>query len=103
MSDEGFGFAPPPFKADEALQRLRRRAARPGAGRARQGLFERRGIRIARVAADGAALQAAVRAAALAQQRPSGSRRRAEKQPPSCASFVADLKRKLAAWGDADE
>jgi hypothetical protein len=100
MSDEGFGFAPPPFKADEALQRLRRELRELGLAE-REGLFERRGIRIARVAADGAALQAAV------VRRPSRSspewQPRALRSSAEVRDFVADLKRKLAAWGDADE
>ncbi len=100
MSDEGFGFAAPPFKADEALQRLRRELRELGLAE-REGLFERRGIRIARVAADGAALQAAV------VRRPSRSspewQPRALRSSAEVRDFVADLKRKLAAWGDADE
>ena len=47
MSDEGWGFAPPPFKPDEALQRLRRDLREAGLLE-REGAFERRGLLIAR-------------------------------------------------------
>ena len=47
-------FAPPPFKPDEALQRARRDLRELGLAE-REGVFERRGQAIARVAIDGAA------------------------------------------------
>ncbi len=46
MSDD-FGFAPPPFKADEALQRLKRDLRELGLSE-REGVFERRGVAVAR-------------------------------------------------------
>jgi hypothetical protein len=51
MSDEGWGFAPSPFKPDEALQRLRRDLREAGLAE-REGCFERRGLAIARLAVD---------------------------------------------------
>jgi hypothetical protein len=100
MSDENFGFAPPPFKPDEAVQRLRRELRELGLAE-REGVFERRGIRIARVVSDGTAVQAAV------VRRPSRSspewQPRSLKDSAQVRDFVAELKKKLAAWGDHDE
>jgi hypothetical protein len=101
MSDDDFaGFAPPPFKADEALHKLGRELRALGLAE-REGRFERRGIAIARAAVDGAVLQAAV------VKKP--SRNSPEWQPKTLKSsadvrdFVADLKRKLASWSDRDD
>ncbi len=100
MSDETFGFVPPPFRPDEALQRLRRELREMGLAE-REGVFERRGIRIARATVDGAVLQAAVvrrPSRASPEWRPSVLKTSAEVR-----DFVAGLKRKLAAWGDPEE
>jgi len=100
MSDDEFGFAPPPFKPEEALQRLKKDLRELGLGE-REGRFERRGVAIARAAVDGAVLAAAV------VRKP--SRNSPEWLPKTLKSgadardFVADLKRKLAGWGDRDE
>ena len=101
MSDDDLGaFAPPPFKPDEALHKLRRELRDLGLAE-RAGVFERRSIAIARAAVDGAVLQAAV------VRKP--SRNSPEWQPKALRSsadvrdFVADLKRKLASWSDRDE
>ena len=59
MSTDDFGFAPPPFKPEEALQRLRRDLRELGLSE-REGVFERRGLAIARVRVDGAQLAAAL-------------------------------------------
>jgi len=97
MSDDF--FAPPPFKADEALQRASRELRGLGLTE-REGRFERKGQAIARIAVDGDSLRAAV------VKRPGRSPEWAEKTLRDNAAlrdFVADLKRKLATWNDRDE
>lgn len=100
MSDETWGFAPPPFKPDEALQRLRRDLREAGLAE-REGRFERRGLALARLAVDGDAIAAAV------VRRPSRSspewQTRRLKSGADMRDFVADLKRRLASWSDSDE
>jgi hypothetical protein len=99
MSDEA-GFAPPPFKPDEALQRLRRELRELGLAE-REGVFERRGVAMARVRIDGAQLAAAL------VQRP--SRNSPQWQPRALTSsaavrdFSAAVKKALQQWGDRDE
>ncbi len=93
-------FAPPPFKPDEALQRLRRDLRELGLAE-RDGVFERRGSAIAKAAVDGAAIAAAV----VRKPMRSGP----EWQPKTLKTsadvrdFVADLKKRLAAWSDRDD
>ncbi len=100
MSEDDLGFAPPPFNADEALQRLRRelRALRLTE---REGRFERRGTAIARAGVDGAVLQAAI------VRRPVRSspdwQPRQLKSSAEVRDFTAELKRRLAAWGDGED
>ena len=99
MSDD-FGFAPPPFKPDEALQRLKRELRDLGLSE-REGVFERRGLAIARVRIDGAQLAAAI------VRRPSrASPPWQPRQLDSSAAvrdFVAALKNALKEWGDRDD
>jgi len=100
MSDEGWGFAPPPFKPDEALLRLRRDLREAGLSE-REGTFERRGLSISRVVVDGAALKVDT------VKRP--SRTSPEWQARTLTSsadvrdYVAELKKKLATWSDRDD
>ena len=93
-------FAAPPFNPDEALQRLKRELRELGLAE-RAGVFERRALAIARVAIDGAVIQAAV------VKRPSRSspewQKKTLKTSADIRAFVADLKTKLAAWGDKDD
>jgi len=51
MSVPDGGFAPPPFKPDEALARLKRELRELGLAE-REGVFERRGLAIARLRID---------------------------------------------------
>lgn len=99
MSDD-LGFAPPPFKPDEALQRLARELRGLGLTE-RGGRFERRGSVIARAEVDGELLRAA------RVKRPGrGSPDWVEKALRNSAdlrSFVADLKMQLARWSDSDD
>jgi hypothetical protein len=99
MSDD-FGFAPPPFKADEALQRAKRELRELGLSE-REGRFDRRGVAIAKIALDGATLKASI------VKRPSRSSPewidKTLRDSAAVRDFVADLKKKLATWNDSDD
>ena len=100
MADADDFFAPPPFRPDEALQRLRRDLRELGLSE-REGLFERRGQAIARARVDGGAI------AAARVRRP--SRHSPEWQPCTLDSaaavrdFVAGLKKALQQWEHSDD
>ena len=98
--EESWGFAPPPFKPDEALQRLRREWRELGLTE-REGRFERAGVAMARVTVDGAALSAAL------VRKPSRLspewQARTLKSAADVRDLTAELKKKLAAWNDRDE
>jgi hypothetical protein len=100
MADEDWGFAPPPFKPDEALAGLKRTLRELGLTE-REGRFERAGTPIAKAAVDGATIAAAV------VKKPSRNSPewtlRTLKSGADVRDFGADLKRKLAAWSDRDE
>ncbi|MDT9000350.1 hypothetical protein RQP53_13835 [Paucibacter sp. APW11] len=99
MSDESWGFAPPPFKPDEALQRLRRELRELGLTE-REGRFERAGVPIARAAVDGALLKVAL------VKRPSRTPEWNEKLLKDSAQlrdFTALVKKSLAGWRNVDE
>ena len=99
MNDDA-GFAPPPFKPDEALQRLKRELRELGLSE-REGVFEQRGLAIARAQVAGAQLVAAL------VRRP--SRSSPQWQPRSLASsaalrdFIGEVKRALQQWRDRDD
>jgi hypothetical protein len=99
MSDES-GFAPPPFKPDEALQRLKRELRELGLAE-REGVFERRGLAVARVRIDGAQLAAAI------VQRPSRNspqwQARLLGSSAAVRDFSAALEKALQQWGDRDD
>ena len=98
--DESWGFAPPAFKPDEALARLRRDLREAGLAE-RGGTFERRGVAIARVTVEGAQLKAET------AKRPSRHapewQVRALRTSAEARDYVAELKKKLAAWSDSDD
>jgi hypothetical protein len=97
--DEGWGFAPPPFKPDEALARLKRDLREAGLTE-RGGVFERKGTAIARATVDGAALKVET------VKKPARSpdwQPRLLKNSGELRDYVAELKKKLAGWGDADD
>ncbi|MFM7704217.1 MAG: hypothetical protein ACKO6D_04740 [Rubrivivax sp.] len=100
MSEETWGFAPPPFQSEDALQRLRRELREMGLTE-REGVFQRKGVRIARLKLVEGALQAEV------VKRPSRSSPewspRTLKSGADVRDFAADLKRKLAQWSDTDD
>jgi hypothetical protein len=100
VSDDAWGFAPPPFQADEALQRLRRDLKDLGLTE-RAGVFERRGVAIARASLSQGHLEAAV------VRKP--SRNSPEWQPRTLKTsaevrdFTQHLKKQLAQWSDRDD
>ena len=100
MSDEAWGFAPPPFKPDDALQRLKRDLREAGL-QEREGRFERKGVALARAAVDGDTLAVAV------VKRPSRNspewQNKTLKSGADVRDFMTDLKRKLATWSDSDD
>jgi hypothetical protein len=100
MSVPDGGFAPPPFKPDEALARLKRELRELGLAE-REGVFERRGLAIARLRIDGAQMAAGMvkrpsRASPQWQERSLGS-------STAVRDFVAELKKALQQWGDRDD
>ena len=99
MSDD-FGFAPPPFKPEDALPKLQRDLRALGLAE-RAGLFERRGTAIARAVIDGAEIRAA------RVRRPSRSSPdwlpKVLRSSADVRDFVADLKKQLAQWSDRDD
>jgi hypothetical protein len=99
-SGDSWGFAPPPFKPEEALQRLRREWRELGLAE-REGVFERRGLAIARARIDGAVLAVDVvrRPARLGPEWQS----RVLRSGADVRDCTADLKKKLAQWSDRDE
>jgi hypothetical protein len=99
MSDDA-GFARPPFRPDEALQRVKREWRELGLSE-REGVFERRGVAIARVRIDGASLSAAI------VKRPSRAspqwQSRTLTSSAAVRDFSAELKKALQQWGDRDD
>jgi hypothetical protein len=99
MSDD-LGFAPPPFKPDEALLKLKRDLRELGLAE-REGRFERRGSMLARAAVDGSVIVAA------RVKKPSRSSpewlERCLRSSADVRDFVADLKKQLALWSDRDD
>jgi hypothetical protein len=100
VSDDSFGFAPPPFQPDSALQRVQRELRAMGLTE-RAGTFERRGIAIARVAIDGTGLKAQV------VKKPSRNspvwQAKTLASHAAVSSFCTELKKQLAAWSDSDD
>ncbi len=99
MSDELFGFAAPPFKPQEALQRLRRDLRALGLSE-REGAFERRGLLMARASASESELDAAI--AKLPGRSPEWQQRTL-KSSADIRDFVAELKKRMAVWSERDE
>ena len=97
---EDFGFAPPPFQPEDALQKLQRDLRELGLTE-RAGRFERRGVAIARAVIDGAVIRAA------RVKRPSRSSPewldKVLRSSADARNFVADLKQQLAQWSDRDD
>jgi aspartate aminotransferase-like enzyme len=100
VSDETWGFATPPFKPEDALQRLKRDLREVGLAE-REGRFERRGLAIARAAIHGQEIEAAV-VRRPARTSPEWQAHRL-KSAADVRDFVAHLKKQLAAWNDSDD
>ncbi|MEO8279855.1 MAG: hypothetical protein ABI564_09200 [Ideonella sp.] len=99
MSDETFGFVSPPFKPDEALERLKRELRALGLSE-REGAFERRSLLMARaVIADGKITASIARSPARSPE----WRTRSLASSADLRDFVADLKKSMAQWSDRDD
>ncbi|MFM7848604.1 MAG: hypothetical protein ACKO8N_08585 [Rubrivivax sp.] len=100
MSDDAWGFAPPPFQPEEALQRLRRDLKDLGLSE-RAGVFERRGAAIARASVAHGHLEVA------AVRKPSRNspewQARTLKTSADVRDFTQHLKKQLAQWSDRDD
>jgi hypothetical protein len=101
MSPSDDFFAPPPFRPEAALQNLARELRAAGLT-AREGRFERRGVALVRAALseDGQAIRAAV------VKQPARSPEWQERSLHDAAQvrdFIAEVKKKLAAWSDRDD
>ena len=98
MSDDELGFAPPPFKPDDALAQIKRalrdlKLAERGNG------FELRGKRVAELSIDGKAINAKLaRKLALTPQWDSQSVKTTAEQ----RKLVDEVKRRLARWEQED-
>lgn len=99
MTDHFEGFAPPPYRTEEALLRIKR-GLRELRLNERAGGFEWSGCRVAEVLVDGAVLQARLARRAT---------RRTPEWDPSTLGNAADerkwldeLKRRLARWTPED-
>jgi hypothetical protein len=100
MSDGEFGFAAPPFKVDEALQKLKRDLRELGLA-VREGRFERRGVAMAKANVQDDVIVAA-RVRKPSRTSPEWMERRL-RSSADVRDFVADLKKQLAQWSDRDE
>ncbi len=97
MSEEAWAFAPPPFRADEALMRLQRELREMGLTE-REGRWERRGRVIAQLTLhEGAIL--AKRAKRPSRHTPEWQSRTL-KSGADVRDFSADLKQQLAHWSE---
>jgi len=98
MSDDSFGFAPPPFNAEAALQQLQR-ALRDLKLTERHGGFETRGKRVAELRLTDDALHARLaRRLVLTPEFDSSVIKTAAEQ----RKWLEELKRRLARW-DGEE
>lgn len=94
MTDDSFGFAPPPFKPDDALAQVKR-ALRDLKLSERGNGFELRGKRVVELGIDGATLTARMaRKLALTPQWDSQTVKTTADQ----RKLLDELKRRLARW-----
>lgn len=99
MADDDFGFAPPPFKTDEALLQLKR-SLRDLKLAERSGGFELKGRRLVELSADAAQISARlVRRPALT---PEWEGATPLKSAADVRRFVDELRRRLARWETED-
>ena len=93
-SDDNFGFAPPPFKADDALVALKRQL-RDLKLAERGNAFEQRGKRVVELAIDASAIQAKLaRRLALTPEWDRFTIQSAAEQ----RKLVDEVKKRLARW-----
>ncbi len=100
---ETWGFAPPAFDALAAIARLRKDLREMGLNE-REGVFERRGVAIARLQEDSGEVQAAVVKRPL-RQRPGlhDWDTRCLRSSADVRDWAASVKKKLAQWSDHDD
>ena len=99
MDEELAGFAPPPFQADQGLQKLRRELRGLGLSE-REGRFERQGKQVARAELHDGALQASL---AKRPARTPEWQARVLKNDSELRQFVADIKKRLAQQDQSDD
>ena len=98
MSEDSFGFAPPPFRPDDALAQIKRALRDLKLGERGDG-FELRGKRVVELALDGASINARLaRKLALTPQWDTQT----VKSTGDQRKLVAEVKRLLARWGQED-
>ncbi len=100
MSVEEWEFTPPAFSPSEGLQRLRRGLREMGLSE-RGGLWERKGVAVARLELQSEAILAA-QVRRPVRGRPEWVAREL-KSDADTRDFTADLKRKLSQWSNEDE
>ena len=100
MSEDTWGFAPPPFQPEEALQRLRRELRGLGLTE-RSGVFERAGLALVKAAVSQVHIEAAV------VRKPSRNspewQTRTLKTSAEVRDFTQHLKKQLTQWSDQDD
>lgn len=99
MSDEDFGFAPPPFNAEHALAQMKR-ALRDAKLAERGPGFELRGRRVAELVVDGDAVQARLaRRPAITPEWDRHTLKNSAEQ----RRWLAELKSRLARWESGED
>jgi hypothetical protein len=98
---ETWGFAPPPFKPDEALQRARRELRDAGLTE-REGRFERRGLAVAQLSLVDHGLRW-TRVKRPSRNSPEWLSPQTLTTSAALRDALADLKKNLAAWSDSDD
>jgi hypothetical protein len=98
MPDDDFGFAPPPFNAEQALLQLQR-AMRDCKLSARGAAFEQRGKTVIELQRDGDAV--AVKLARRLALTPEWDRLTV-KSAPDQRKLIDEVKKRLARWADED-
>ena len=95
-----WGFAPPAFRAEESFQTLRRQLRELGLNE-REGVWEHRGLRVAKAAVAEARIEAS-RVKRMSRSSPEWQSKTL-KSAADVRDFVADLKKHLAQWSASDE
>lgn len=100
MSEDAFGFAPPPFRPADALVGLKRSLRELGLSE-RGTAFELRGRAVVELRADDAAIQA--RRVKRPQATPEWTPGQALRSAADVRRFVEDTRQQLRRWGAAEE